>query len=178
MNRSVSVWGVGTSAFGRFPDRRVEYRVSFTPSVYGQKLVLRVLDQRGIPQSLNDLGNLLFTFLIIWAYLAFFQFMLVWIANLPEEVIWYQPRGQSGWQGVAWALFVLHFAVPFFLLLLRDIKRNPSTLAKVAGLLLFMQLVYMYFQILPSFSGSSWQRLLPDFQADHLSVHWMVNVHS
>ena len=53
---------------------------------------------------------------------------------------------------------------------LRDIKRNPSTLAKVAGLLLFMQLVYMYFQVLPGFSGSSWQRLLPDFPADHLSV--------
>ncbi|MDX2146872.1 MAG: ATPase, T2SS/T4P/T4SS family [Planctomycetota bacterium] len=40
----------------RFADRRVEYRVSFTPSVHGQKLVLRVLDERGIPHSLNDLG--------------------------------------------------------------------------------------------------------------------------
>ncbi len=39
-----------------FVDRRVEYRVSFTPSVYGQKLVLRVLDERGVPQSLLELG--------------------------------------------------------------------------------------------------------------------------
>ncbi len=39
-----------------FPDRRVEYRVSFTPSVHGQKLVLRVLDMRGVPQSLSELG--------------------------------------------------------------------------------------------------------------------------
>jgi len=124
-------------------------------------------------ETFIDLGNLLFTFLIIWAYLAFFQFMLVWMANLPEEVIWYQPRGQGGWQWVAGALFVLHFAVPFFLLLSRDIKRNPPALAAVAGLLLFMQLVYMYFQILPPFSGPAWQRLLSDFPADHLSVHWM-----
>ncbi len=40
----------------RFPDRRVDYRVSFTPSVYGQKLVLRVLDTRGLPRSINELG--------------------------------------------------------------------------------------------------------------------------
>lgn len=124
-------------------------------------------------ETLNDLGNLLFTFLIIWAYLAFFQFMLVWMANLPDEVIWYQPRGQGGWQWVAWAIFVLHFAVPFFLLLLRDIKRNPPALAMVAGLLLFMQLVYLYFQILPSFTASAWQRLLPEFPADRLTGHWM-----
>lgn len=40
----------------RFPDRRVEYRVSVTPSVHGQKMVLRVLDQRGVPTTLSDLG--------------------------------------------------------------------------------------------------------------------------
>jgi len=40
----------------RFPDRRVDYRVSFTPSVHGQKLVVRVLDQRGAPRSLSELG--------------------------------------------------------------------------------------------------------------------------
>ncbi|HYF15386.1 MAG TPA: ATPase, T2SS/T4P/T4SS family [Phycisphaerales bacterium] len=39
-----------------FPDRRVEYRVSFTPSMQGQKLVLRVLDQRGAPSTMSDLG--------------------------------------------------------------------------------------------------------------------------
>jgi len=122
---------------------------------------------------LNDLGNLLLMFLSVWAYMVFFQYMLVWIANLPYEVGWYLPRSQGGWQYVAWTVFVFHFAVTFFLLLMRDVKRSPRALAAVAGLILFMQLVYMYFQILPSFSGSSWQRLLPDFPADHLSVHWM-----
>ncbi len=37
-------------------DRRVDYRISFTPSVHGQKLVMRVLDQRDAPKSLTDLG--------------------------------------------------------------------------------------------------------------------------
>ncbi len=41
-----------------FPDRRVEYRISFTPSMHGQKLVVRILDQRGSPESLSDIGLL------------------------------------------------------------------------------------------------------------------------
>ena len=40
----------------RFPDRRVEYRASFTPTMQGAKLVVRVLDTRGIPNSINELG--------------------------------------------------------------------------------------------------------------------------
>jgi general secretion pathway protein E len=39
----------------RFPDRRVEYRASFTPTVHGQKLVLRILDQRLAPTALTEL---------------------------------------------------------------------------------------------------------------------------
>ena len=40
----------------RFPDRRVEYRASFTPTMQGSKLVLRVLDQLGVPHSITELG--------------------------------------------------------------------------------------------------------------------------
>ena len=76
--------------------------------------------------AVGDLGSLLFTFLIIWAYMAFFQFMLIWIANLPYDVMWYLPRSSGGWQYVAWALFVFHFAMPFFLLLMRDVKQQPA----------------------------------------------------
>jgi hypothetical protein len=112
-------------------------------------------------EALNDLGNLLFTFLVIWAYMTFFQFMLIWIANLPYDVIWYLPRLEGGWQAVACVLVALHFAVPFFLLLSRDVKRNPQTLAALAGLILFMHLVYVFYQVLPAF---------PDTD---LTEHWM-----
>jgi hypothetical protein len=115
------------------------------------------------PDVLNDLGNLLFTFLVIWAYMAFFQFMLIWMANLPEEVIWYLPRSQGGWQGVAWALFLFHFAVPFFLLLMRDVKRNSRSLARVAALILVMHMVFQYFQVLPAFPETSWTDHWIDF---------------
>jgi hypothetical protein len=106
-------------------------------------------------EALNDLGNLLFTFLVIWAYMAFFQFMLIWMANLPVDVIWYLPRSRGGWQWVAAALFVFEFAIPFFLLLMRDIKRNPRTLAAVAGLILVMHLLYVYYEVMPAFPDTS-----------------------
>jgi hypothetical protein len=101
-----------------------------------------------------DLGNLLFTFVIIWAYLNYFQFMLIWIANLRYDAIWFLARTGAGWKWVAWALFLFGFAVPFLLLLTRDVKRSPRGLAKVAALLLFMQLVFDYYQVLPCFAGT------------------------
>ncbi len=109
-------------------------------------------------ETLNDLGNLLFSFLVIWAYMVFFEFMLVWMANLREEVIWFLPRLRDGWQWVAAALVLFHFAVPFFLLLMRDVKRDPEALARVAVLVLFMHLVFLYYQVMPAFPGTRvWQ---------------------
>jgi hypothetical protein len=114
------------------------------------------------PDALNDLGNLLFTFLVVWAYLTFFQFMLIWIANIPYDVSWYTPRGEGGWRLVAWAVLLFQFTVPFFLLLQRNVKRNPRALAAVAGLVLGMHLVYTYYQVMPSF-----------VEASSLAEHWM-----
>jgi hypothetical protein len=108
-----------------------------------------------------DLGSLLFTFVIVWAYLNFFQFMLIWIANLRYDAIWYLARDGAGWKGVAWVLFVFGFAVPFLLLLARDLKRNPRALARVAALALFMQLVFDYYQVLPCFPDTA------------LAEHWI-----
>jgi hypothetical protein len=101
------------------------------------------------PKVRNDLGSLLLTLLILWAYLAWFQFMLIWIANLPVDVIYYLPRTSPVWKAVMWAIVVLHFAVPFFLLLVRPIKRNSRAMGWIAGLILVMQLLFMYYQILP-----------------------------
>jgi hypothetical protein len=112
-------------------------------------------------EALGDLGNLLLTFLVVWGYMMWFQFMLIWMANLPWEVSWFLNRSRGGWLGVVWALVILHFAVPFFLLLMRDIKQHLPSVAKVAGLLLFMQLVFNYFLVAPAFPGT------------HLGQHWM-----
>jgi hypothetical protein len=113
------------------------------------------------PDVFRDLGNLLLTFLILWAYMVFFQFMLIWIADLRHEVIWYLPRGRNGWEWVAWALFLFGLVVPFFSLLMREIKATPQSLAKVAGLLLFMQLVFAFYLVVPNFPDTT------------IAEHWM-----
>jgi hypothetical protein len=115
--------------------------------------------------ALNDLGSLLLALLILWAYMAWFQFMLIWIANLPVDIIYYLPRTSAPWRCLIGAIFLLHFAVPFFLLLMRPLKRSAGALARIAGLILFMQLVYMYYQVTPMFPAATLGRHWMDFLA-------------
>ncbi|HYE97917.1 MAG TPA: hypothetical protein VEJ18_03355, partial [Planctomycetota bacterium] len=103
------------------------------------------------PQRSQDLGNLLFMAVLLWAYLSFSQFLLIWSANLPEEVPWILARVYSRWGAVAAVVLLLHFAVPFLLLLSADLKRNPAALAAVAGLLLVLRLVDTFWWVAPAF---------------------------
>ena len=113
------------------------------------------------PSHFHDLGNLLFAFVMIWAYLDFSQFLITWSGNLPAEITWYSRRIGGGWQYLALALVVLDFALPFVLLLSRRTKRRAHALALVAGLILVMRLVDLYWMVTPAFHPSG------------LSVHWM-----
>ncbi len=125
-------------------------------------------------EAVADLGNLLFTYLIIWAYMAFFQFMLIWIANLPGDVAWYVPRTDGAWYYVVWALFVLHFAVPFVLLLFRAVAHDPRALTWVAGLLIGMHLVYLYVVVLPVFPDTPiWQHWMDPLAPVGLGGLWL-----
>jgi hypothetical protein len=99
----------------------------------------------------QDLGNLLLAFVMLWAYLAFSQYLIIWAGNLPEEIPWYQRRGSNGWQWVAAFLALFHFAVPFLLLLGRANKRKKAVLAWIAGVILAVRWVDIYWLIAPSF---------------------------
>jgi hypothetical protein len=106
------------------------------------------------PSVLNDYGNLLLTFTMLWAYLSFSQFLIIWAGNLREEIPWYLSRAEGGWTGVAIVLIVFHFAVPFLLLLSRFVKRRAEVLAKVAAGLLVVGLVDIYWLTVPAFEQS------------------------
>ena len=80
---------------------------------------------------MNDLGSLMFTFLVLWAYLAWFQFMLVWIADLPHGNVWYLIRSHGAWHWLTLYLIMIHFAVPFVLLLFRAVKQSRRRLGVV-----------------------------------------------
>jgi hypothetical protein len=101
------------------------------------------------PAHLHDLGKLMLAFVMLWAYLTFSQFLIVWSANLPEEIPWYLTRMQGGWGYVSVALIVFHFFVPFLLLLNRDLKRQGSLLVAVACWILIMRLVDLFWLIGP-----------------------------
>ncbi len=104
-------------------------------------------------EHFHDLGKLLFAFTAFWAYIAFSQFFLIWYGNLPEETFWYRVRLAGDWRLVSIALAVGRFAVPFFFLLPRKVKRNPATLVVAALWLLAMHLLDIYWLVMPSIAG-------------------------
>jgi hypothetical protein len=99
----------------------------------------------------NDLGNIMLTFVMLWAYLSFSQFLIIWAGNLQDENFWYTVRATGEWKWVALFIILFHFAVPFVLLLNRPVKRHMAALAAVGGGLLVMTWVDLYFFIMPAF---------------------------
>jgi hypothetical protein len=118
-------------------------------------LVTRFAERRGWLAGLvnrhhyHSLGNYLFATVCVWGYLAFSQFMLIWIGNLPDEIRWYLPRVRGAWGGVALVLVAGHFVLPFLALLFRRLKQSPSALAGVAAWLLAFHALDIVWMVLP-----------------------------
>lgn len=107
----------------------------------------RVLTMR----HFHDLGKMMFMMIMVWAYFSYSQFLIVWTGNLPEEIPWYLARMNGGWGYIGLALVLFHFALPFSLLLSRDLKRNAKLLRKIAVFVLFIRMVDIYWQVTPYF---------------------------
>ncbi len=118
------------------------------------------------PGTVHDLGKLLLAFTMLWAYVNFSQFLIVWSGNISEETPFYIQRLHGGWGVIAVVLLLFHFALPFALLLSRPLKRNARSLAIVAGLMLVMQLVDLYWLIGPDL-------LTQGHGHAPLRLHWM-----
>ena len=127
------------------------------------------------PSHFHDLGKLMFAFVMLWAYFNFSQFMLTYAANLIEEVPYMITRTHHGWQYLALFLVIFHFAVPWLLLLSRDLKRNPGRLVVVAVWMLFVRFADLYMMVSPEFdsSGGGNLHLLAGEHASHFFVHWL-----
>jgi hypothetical protein len=113
------------------------------------------------PIHLHDLGNLMLAFTMLWAYFSFSQYLIIWAGNLPREIAWYVHRSYTSWRLVAAVLMLFHFALPFVLLLSRQIKRHGETIFKVAIGILAVRVVDLFWLI------------APEFHRDGLSVNWM-----
>jgi hypothetical protein len=100
--------------------------------------------------TFHKIGNLLFAFTMLWAYLAFGQLLIVWSGNLPPEISWYLHRIAGGWRWVAIFIALFQFFVPFFLLLMRPVKKKRHLLAMIAGCVLVAHIVTIWWTIAPS----------------------------
>ena len=98
---------------------------------------------------LYNLGGLLFAFTIFWAYIAFAQYLLMWYANMPEEVFWFKPRTEGKWGVIFVALFVIRYIVPFLVLISRRNKSSVKILGAMAAWILLGHLVDLYWLMFP-----------------------------
>jgi hypothetical protein len=133
------------------------FAIAMAMMLADQEPISRVISKA----RMQDLGNLLLAFVMLWAYLAFSQFLIIWSGNLPEEITWYRHRLHGGWGLVAVMLLIFHFALPFLLLLSRDIKRKARMLGSVAVAVLFVRLLDLFWVI------------EPPMRPGGFSVHWL-----
>ena len=102
-------------------------------------------------RHVHQLGNLILTFVILWAYMAYSQFIIIWSGNLPEENLWYLHRLAPGWSSLGLFVVITHFFLPFALLLFRRMKRSIRALAWIAGWVLLMHIVDTFWLVAPAF---------------------------
>lgn len=112
---------------------------------------------------LHDLGKLMLAFVMLWAYFSFSQFLIIYSANLPEEIPFYLERFHGGWAWLSLALALLHFVLPFTLLLSADIKKSRTKIVLVALLVLAARAIDLIWHVGPMFHHD----------AVRFPIHWM-----
>ncbi|MGV3720254.1 MAG: hypothetical protein ACO1SX_05025 [Actinomycetota bacterium] len=105
----------------------------------------------------RDLGNLMLALVMLWAYMSFSQYLIIYSANIAEYAPWYVARRQGGWGILSLGLIVVHFALPFTVLLTGSrIKKNPKMLGYVALFIVFMRFLDLLWWVAPNFRASLW----------------------
>lgn len=126
-------------------------------SVAATIITIRILQKHGYlsvvtEDHFHDLGKYLLGFSIFWAYIGVSQYLLIWYANLPEEVTFYMARERGSWLYISILLPLLRFLLPFLMLLPRMAKRTPDYLRFVSYIVLVGAWVDLFYLIMPTFS--------------------------
>jgi len=118
------------------------------------------LKRQGYLQDVNenhihDLGKWIFAFSLVWTYMWFCQFMLIWYANIPEEVTYYTARLEvENYKFLFWFSMLINFLFPIILLMSRDAKRNNSRLIFVSCIILVGHWLNSYLLVTPGTLGT------------------------
>jgi hypothetical protein len=105
--------------------------------------------------SIHDLGKWMFAISFLWTYLYFSQFMLIWYADIPEEVIYFQQRWEN-YKPLMWAVFFINFAFPMIMLMSRDSKRNFWFLTFVGFIIFVGHYLDIVMMVMPGTVGKHW----------------------
>ena len=106
------------------------------------------------PDFVHDHGKWMLAFTMVWAYFNFSQWLIIWAGNLPAEITFYLKRLSGGWGWIGFTLVLLHFAIPFGILLSRPFKRDIRRLAWLAAWLMLMRYLDLFWIIEPNFSNT------------------------
>jgi hypothetical protein len=110
----------------------------------------RHAEPQATPGDYRDFGNLLLTFTLMWAYIAFTQYLIVWGEDLSSEISWYYPRARTTWVWLGMAVVALEFALPVVAMLFRSVKMRAAPLATICALALVGQWLDCVWLTLPS----------------------------
>ena len=91
-------------------------------------------------------------FLAVWLFLHFTQYLVIWSANLPGEIVWYQHRGGAWGGALVWSVVaasVLTFAVLMF-----DAGRIPWVMASIAAMVLLAHVLEAGWLVTPALRGA------------------------
>lgn len=104
---------------------------------------------------LHDVGKFMFAFSVFWTYLWFSQFMLIWYANLPEEVVYYQLRWEQ-FRTLWVANLLINFCAPFLILMTRDAKRQTAILWVGGAVIILGHWLDVFMMVTPGIMGKDW----------------------
>ena len=114
-----------------------------------------VLDGLVHKNHLHDLAKLIFAFSTFWAYLFFCQYLLIWYANIPEEVGYLIKREAGSWGIFTIMNLLFNWVIPFFVLLPKAMKKNEGVLLRIATILLIGRWIDLFWMIAPPFMPNS-----------------------
>jgi hypothetical protein len=123
-------------------------------------MVTVYLKSRGYLENVNtshihDLAKFMFGISIFWTYLWFSQFMLIWYANIPEEITYFVMRIQV-YNLPFFGAVVMNFLFPVLILINTDFKRITWVLVMAGIVILLGHYVDFFNMIMPGTVGGSW----------------------
>lgn len=107
------------------------------------------------PEIFHDLGKFMFAFCIFWAYTWTSQFLLIWYANIHEEVVYYNIRLHGYFRPLFFINLFINFFIPFLILMTKNAKRNPKTLLLAGSCILIGHWLDLFVMIMPGTMGES-----------------------